>query len=70
MLAQGWKIHPRNLDQILRAYPRDGFADETAKQVAGEIARHPRCRFAAFGPAFPALTRRATFPPTEETAYQ
>jgi hypothetical protein len=61
VLAQGWKIHPRNLDQILTAYPRDGFAEETDRLVSAEVARNPRCRFAAFGAAFPFLVRRMHF---------
>jgi hypothetical protein len=61
VLAQGWKVHPRNLDQILKAYPRDGFATETDRRVAAEVERNPKCRFAAFGPAFPFLVRSMHF---------
>ena len=61
VLAQGWKVHPRNLDQVLSAYPRDGFAVETERRVKAEVTRNPRCRFAAYGPAFPLLVRSMRF---------
>lgn len=61
VLAQGWKVHPRNLDQVLAAYPRDGFAVETQRRVKAEVERNPRCRFAAYGPAFPLLVRSMHF---------
>jgi hypothetical protein len=61
VLAQGWKIHPRNLDQILTAYPRDGFSAETGRLVAAEVSRNPRCRFAGYGAAFPKIVRWVHF---------
>jgi hypothetical protein len=61
VMAQGWKVHPDNLASILSAHPRGELGSETRALVKAEVARHPRCRFATFGPVFPALVARRTF---------
>lgn len=61
VMAQGWKVHPDNLAAILSAHPRGGLGHETRALVRAEVARHPHCRFATFGPVFPALVARRTF---------
>jgi HD domain len=67
VIAQQWALHPDNLDEILDRYPRDGFAEDTARLVRQEARRNPGCRFACFGPIFPTAVRWSTFrqnPPT------
>jgi hypothetical protein len=61
VLAQGRKVHPENLAQILAEHPRGELGHETRTLVKAEAARHPRCRFATFGPIFPALVARRSF---------
>jgi hypothetical protein len=61
VLAQRWALHPGNLDEILDRYPRDGFAEGTARLVRQEARRNPGCRFACFGPIFPTAVRWSTF---------
>lgn len=61
VLAQGWKVHPDNLREILARYPRDGFADDAIVHVRREIVRNPGCRFACLDPLFPWLLRRSRF---------
>ncbi|CAM3699820.1 HD domain-containing protein [Smaragdicoccus niigatensis] len=61
VLAQGWKVHPDNLESILRQHPRDGFAEDTDRAIKAEVERNPGCRFAVFGPVFPAMVRRMRF---------
>ena len=61
MLAQQWALHPNNLGEILVRYPRDGFAEDTARLVRDEARRNPGCRFACFGPIFPTAVRLSTF---------
>ncbi len=61
VLAQQWALHPDNLDEILTRYPRDGFAEDTARLVKQEARRNPGCRFACFGPIFPTAVRWSTF---------
>ncbi|MBI2695734.1 hypothetical protein [Mycobacterium nebraskense] len=63
VLAQQWAVHPENLDEILTRYPRDGFAEDTARLVKQEARRNPGCRFACFGPIFPTAVRLRKFPP-------
>jgi hypothetical protein len=61
VLAQGWKVHPDNLAEILTEHPRGDLGPETRTLVKAEVARHPRCRFATFGPVFPGLVARREF---------
>lgn len=61
VLAQQWAVHPDNLDEILTRYPRDGFAEDTARLVNQEARRNPGCRFACFGPIFPTAVRWSKF---------
>lgn len=61
VLAQEWALHPDNLREVLGAYPRDGFADDTARLVRQEARRNPGCRFACFGPIFPTAVRWSKF---------
>ena len=61
VLAQQWALHPNNLGEILERYPRDGFAEDTARLVRDEARRNPGCRFACFGPIFPTAVRWSTF---------
>lgn len=61
VLAQQWSLHPDNLDDILDRYPRDGFAEDTARLVGQEARRNPGCRFACFGPIFPTAVRWSMF---------
>jgi hypothetical protein len=61
VLAQEWALHPDNLRELLSRYPRDGFADDTARLVGQEARRNPGCRFACFGPIFPTAIRWSTF---------
>lgn len=61
VLAQQWAVHPDNLDEILTRYPRDGFAEDTARLVHQEARRNPGCRFACFGPIFPTAVRWSKF---------
>lgn len=61
VLAEQWAVHPENLDEILTRYPRDGFAEDTARLVNQEARRNPGCRFACFGPIFPTAVRWGTF---------
>ena len=61
VLAQGWKVHRDNLRTILAEHPREGFADDTARTIAREVARNPGCRFACFGPVFPIMVQRGRF---------
>ena len=43
VMAQQWALHPENLDEILNRYPRDGFAEDTARLVRQEARRNPGC---------------------------
>ena len=61
VLAQEWALHPDNLSAVLADYPRDGFADDTTRLVRQEARRNPGCRFACFGPIFPAAVQWSTF---------
>jgi hypothetical protein len=61
VLAQQWALHPDNLDEVLNRHPRNGFAEDTARLVRQEARRNPGCRFACFGPIFPAAVRWSTF---------
>lgn len=61
VMAQQWAIHPDNLNEILDRYPRDGFVEDTVRLVGQEARRNPGCRFACFGPIFPAAVRWSTF---------
>jgi hypothetical protein len=61
VLAQEWALHPDNLRELLSRYPRDEFADDTARLIGQEAHRNPGCRFAWFGPIFPTAVRRSTF---------
>ena len=61
VLAQEWAVHPENLGELLGRYPRDGFADDTARLVGQEARRNPGCRFSCFGPIFPTAVRWSTF---------
>jgi hypothetical protein len=61
VLAQGWKVHPDNARTIIERHPRDGFGADTARVIREEIHRNPGCRFACYGPAFPALVRATRF---------
>jgi hypothetical protein len=61
VLAQQWRVHPDNLADILDRYPRDGFAQDTARLVRQEARRNPGCRFACFGPIFPTAVRWSSF---------
>ncbi|MCV7166120.1 hypothetical protein [Mycobacterium stomatepiae] len=47
--------------QILTHYPRDGFAEGTARLVHQEARRNLGCRFACFGPIFPTAVRWSKF---------
>ncbi len=61
VLAQGWKVHPDNLAHILARHPRGELGHETRNLVRTEVARHPGCRFATFGPIFPMVVERRSF---------
>ncbi len=61
VLAQQWRVHPGNLAEIVDRYPRDGFAEDTARLVRREARRNPGCRFACFGPIFPTAVRWSNF---------
>jgi len=61
VMAQHWALHPDNLEEILNRYPRNGFAEDTARLVGQEARRNPGCRFACFGPIFPTAVRLSTF---------
>jgi len=61
VIAQQRAIHPDNLEEILDRYPRDGFAEDTARLVGQEARRNPGCRFACFGPIFPTAVRWSSF---------
>lgn len=61
VLAQGWKVHPDNLADILARHPRGNLGAETRQLVRSEVNRNPRCRFATFGPVFPRVVARRTF---------
>ncbi|GAY16242.1 hypothetical protein [Mycobacterium sp. shizuoka-1] len=61
VLAQQWRVHPENLREVLERYPRDGFAEDTARLVDQEARRNPGCRFACFGPIFPTAVRWSRF---------
>jgi hypothetical protein len=61
VLAQGWKVHPDNLAEILGRFPRDGFAADALVHVRHEAEQNPGGRFACLDPLFPMMVRRATF---------
>jgi HD domain len=61
VIAQEWKLHPENLAEILRRYPRDGFADEALRLVQREVKQNPGGRFACLNPLFPMMVRRTAF---------
>jgi hypothetical protein len=62
VLAQSWRIHPDNLSEILRRYPRTGYIPDVLAHVARETQLDPGGRFACLGPIFPAVVRRMRFP--------
>lgn len=62
VLAQGWKLHPDNLAEILARHPREGYTDDILAHLRREMALDPGGRFACLDPLFPALVRRAAFP--------
>lgn len=61
VLAQGWKVHPDNLADILDRHPRGALGVETRDLVRAEVTRNPGCRFATFGPVFPRVVARRSF---------
>lgn len=61
VIAQEWKVHPDNLEDILQRFPRDNFAADSLAHVRQEIRRHPRGRFACLDPLFPILVRNTKF---------
>jgi hypothetical protein len=62
VLAQSWRVHPDNLSEILRRYPRAGYTQDVLAHVAREAQLDPGGRFACLGPIFPAVVRRMRFP--------
>jgi hypothetical protein len=61
VIAQEWKVHPKNLAEILARYPRDGFTAEALRLVENEVKQNPSGRFACLNPLFPMLVRRSAF---------
>jgi hypothetical protein len=61
ILAQEWKIHPENLEEILKKHPRDGFKEDTAQVVAREGKLNPGCRFACLGAIFTTMVKLRSF---------
>jgi len=61
VLAQDWKLHPKDLSDLLARHPRRGFADDVLPHIAREVARNPGCRFASLSPLLPWLVRRSKF---------
>jgi hypothetical protein len=61
VIAQEWKVHPENLAQILRQYPRKGFVEDALSHVEREVKQNPGGRFACLDPLFPMLVRRFHF---------
>ena len=61
VIAQEWKVHPENLAEILRRYPRDGFTAEALRLVQREVKQNPGGRFACLNPLFPMMVRLTAF---------
>ena len=61
VIAQERKVHPENLVELLRRFPRDGFAGEAIRLVRQEVRRNPGGRFACLNPLFPMMVRRSAF---------
>jgi hypothetical protein len=61
VIAQEWKAHPENVAELLRHYPRKGFAAETVRCVRREAKLNPGSRFACLNPLFTALVRLTSF---------
>jgi hypothetical protein len=61
VIAQEWKVAPENLSEILRRYPRKGFAEDALQHVKREVKQSPGCRFACLGPLFPFMVRHSAF---------
>jgi hypothetical protein len=61
VIAQEWKVHPENLGEILRYYPRDGFTEDAIRLVRREMKQNPGGRFACLNPLFPMMVRRSAF---------
>ncbi|HUJ70222.1 MAG TPA: HD domain-containing protein [Syntrophorhabdales bacterium] len=61
VIAQERKVHPENLAELLRRYPRDGFAAEAIRLILQEVKRNPGGRFACLNPLFPMMVRRSAF---------
>jgi len=55
------KVHPENLAELLRRFPRNGFAGEAIRLIRQEIGRNPGGRFACPNPLFPMMVRRSAF---------
>ena len=45
VIAEEWKVHPENLAEILKRFPRDGFAVEAVERVQREVKQNPNGRF-------------------------
>jgi HD domain len=61
VIAQERKVHPENLAELLRRFPRDGFAGEAIRLVRQEVRRNPGGRFDCLNPLFPIMVRRSSF---------
>jgi hypothetical protein len=61
VIAQEWKVHPENLVEILKRYPREGFSAEAIRLVQREMKQNPGGRFACLNPLFPMLVKRSAF---------
>jgi len=61
VIAQERKVHPENLADLLRRFPRDGFAPEAIRLIRQEVRRNPGGRFACLNPLFPMMVSRSAF---------
>lgn len=61
VIAQEWKISPENVTEILKRYPRAGFAEDALRHVRREVKQNPGCRFACLDPIFPIMVKGSKF---------
>ena len=61
VLAQEWKVHPENITELLKRFPRKGFAAETVRRVRHEAKLNPGSRFACLNPMFRTMVRLTSF---------
>ncbi|MGD0209523.1 MAG: HD domain-containing protein [Desulfomonilia bacterium] len=61
VIAQEWNVHPANVTELLKRFPREGFAAETVRRVRHEAKQNPGSRFACLNPMFTTMVRLTTF---------